>query len=320
MSALQTADKEVIGIVVGDPHLSQIPPLARAAEKSWYDAMRRTLIEIRLLQEKYRFSKRHNGECAVLCPGDIFHHWKSPPELINFAIEHIHSWFTIPGQHDLPFHNLEEIEKSAYWTLCKSGAITDLSNSSETWRLSVRGYRFRIHGHAWGVPIRPLSEKTKDCFDVALIHKYASVGEKTEYVGAPKEGRVFSFMENLKEYNVVIFGDNHIPWDFRLDGTTFWNCGSLMRRTSDQLNYKPRVGLLHPDGTITSHYLDISQDVFTPVKEPRRSELEGLSDFVSELSGLKGEDLDFPAAIRRVLATDDVSLEVKQILLKAIEE
>jgi DNA repair exonuclease SbcCD nuclease subunit len=307
MSSMQSTNKEVIAIACADIHLSHLPPIARAKEPSWYRAMARPLVEITKLQERY-------NNCPVLCAGDIFHHWKSPPELINFAMASINRWIAIPGQHDIPFHNPYNLEKSAFWTLVEADRISvaGLKEQSEEIKYSTC---ITVDGFAWGVKV---SEPYAPCnLNIALVHKYVSVGSRTEYQGAPKEVRIH--VNDYEGYTVVIFGDNHIAWDFKEGNTTFWNCGSLMRRNSDQINHKPRVGLIHPDGTVTSHYLDISQDVFTPVEEPKRAEIEGLSDFLSALTNLERSDPDFPAAIRQVLKEKSVSPEVEQILLKAIE-
>src|SRR3990172_3116798 len=101
-----------IAILTADWHLSHKPPIFRSTEPDWYAAMQRPLDEIISL------SVIHH--CPVLCAGDIFHKWNSPPELINFVMSQADcTKLTIAGQHDLPNHNFREIERSAYWTLDK---------------------------------------------------------------------------------------------------------------------------------------------------------------------------------------------------------
>ena len=54
--------------------------------------MQRSLEQIRDLQKEF--------DCPVICAGDIFDKWNSPPELINFAYDNLPEIYAIPGQHD----------------------------------------------------------------------------------------------------------------------------------------------------------------------------------------------------------------------------
>ena len=101
--------ENIIAIFAADLHLSLKAPIWRSTEQDWFEAMLRPLVELRTL------ATLHN--CPIVYAGDIFDKWNSPPELINFAIEHLPKGHAIPGQHDLPLHNYEDIRKSAYWTL-----------------------------------------------------------------------------------------------------------------------------------------------------------------------------------------------------------
>ena len=110
---------DVIAVLCSDIHLSLKCPVARSAEPNWLEATKRSLDELRSVAEE------HNAHVVVA--GDIFDRWNSPPEIINFAIENLPNCYAIPGQHDLPNHRYEEIERSAYYTLIKAGIIENLN-------------------------------------------------------------------------------------------------------------------------------------------------------------------------------------------------
>ncbi len=133
-----------IAIAVADLHLSLNPPLARAAEPNWLDAMSRPLKELRELAEKLNV--------PILCSGDVLDRWNSSAELINFAIEHLPWMHAIPGQHDLPLHSLVDIHKSAYWTLVKAGNIWHINGKQQ----DVAGFLGTVSAFPWGVPVEPL--------------------------------------------------------------------------------------------------------------------------------------------------------------------
>ena len=109
----------VVAIACADIHLQHTAPICRSGEPDWYAAMARPLEELRGLQENY--------DCPILCAGDVFNHWNNcPPELINWAIKHLPKMYAIPGQHDLPQHRLDDVRKSAYWTMVEAGVIENL--------------------------------------------------------------------------------------------------------------------------------------------------------------------------------------------------
>lgn len=110
----------VIAVLCSDIHLCHTCPPARSNEPNWYDAMARTLDELAGIASHYYV--------PILCAGDVFDRWNSPPELINFAIKHLPPMHCIPGQHDLPNHSLEDIRRSAYSTS---------AGCSEMWRFPL---------------------------------------------------------------------------------------------------------------------------------------------------------------------------------------
>ena len=127
----------VVAIACSDIHLTLTPPAARAKEPDWFAAMLRPLNELRHL------AKIH--EVPIICGGDVFDTWRVPNELVNWAIQHLPEMYSIPGQHDLPFHQIDDIDKSAYRTLEWVGVLKQLP-SEGLWLdpIVVHGFgRFR---------------------------------------------------------------------------------------------------------------------------------------------------------------------------------
>lgn len=288
-----------VAILCSDIHLSQNPPPARAGEPDWFAAMLRPLDEIRDLAAK-------TGS-IIICAGDVFDHWRSSPELINWAIEYLPPMFAIPGQHDLPHHNYNDIKKSAYWTLVEAGKIKELGTGI------TKCPPMRMHAFPWGFPVKPLSSEQNGVLNVAVIHAYVWAKDH-KYTGAPDDAHVSKFLPNLAGYDAVVFGDNHRHFHYH----QIWNNGGLMRRKSDEADYKPCVGLLQADGSVIRHYLDINEDVFEKVrKEEEFVKVEGIKEFMEELGTLQAHGLDFKAAIRRYV-TDHTTSEAAKALLKDV--
>lgn len=301
----------VVALACADIHLSHNPPVARSAEPDWYAAMARALKELGKLSSKY-------DGCPIICGGDVFHKWNSPPELITFAMEYLPPMSVIPGQHDLPYHELAGIERSAYRTAeIGMRCCTDLSDGNVD-HLS----ECVIYGFPWGTPIIPNTQipEYDNRYQIAVCHQYVYAGRSTCYATAPKEAKLSNLKDQLEGYDVAIFGDNHIGFISKVGDCNVINCGSLICRNADQIDYKPMVGLIYSDGHIEPHYLDTSQDKWSVevVEEKDESLSEELSEFLETLQSLDITDLDFGTTMRRYLADNDVSQDVQKTILKAM--
>lgn len=292
--------KKPIAIACADLHLTLAPPPCREGEKNWLGTQARYLDELTELAD--------HCSVPIFCAGDIFDRWNAPAELINFAIKYLPVVWAVPGQHDLANHNLDDIHRSAYWTLKEAGKINHLrSNSSRT-----------ATGFAWEVPLEPCILPRKKGLNIALVHRYVCQ-RGADYPGAPKEAYVNrKFWDSLAGFDIIITGDNHKPFEASCGNQRLFNCGSFMRRRSDQLDYRPSVGIIYNDGTIERHYLDISRDVFeVTADEPKQSseEMKGLLD---ELQSVGEGSLDFEAAIRDWIKINPTRKATAKALMKAM--
>ena len=307
---------EVVAIAAGDIHLSHEAPLARACEEHWYDAMNRPLKELDDLQNHHK--------CPILYAGDIFDRpgtpprWGCPPQLINFAIEFLPEGWAIPGQHDLPNHRYEDIVDSAYWTLVRAGILTDIVGP----RWLDEGYTF-VGAAPWGHHIPEQCYGTGKETRIALVHRYVWTNGRG-YPGAPKEAHVAHLPKELEGYHCGIFGDNHRGFKATCGKLTIFNCGGFMRRKTDEADYRPMVGLIHADGSVTPHYLDISQDKLNTGINPALETLaeDGTLDigaFIGEFKQLGGTEADFREAVNRYLRHHPLPLAARKILLESME-
>jgi hypothetical protein len=159
--------------------------------------MARPLVQLRALAEKLKV--------PIVCAGDLFHKWNSPPELINFAIKHLPKMYCIPGQHDLPLHSYADIRKSAYWTLVEAGVITDIPGGGF---LDVPEHRLRLFGFPWGFPVTPCEDRREGWFHLAVVHAYCW-SATTGYPGAAPEHHARHHFKSLEGYDGGVYGDNH---------------------------------------------------------------------------------------------------------------
>jgi DNA repair exonuclease SbcCD nuclease subunit len=307
---------KTVDLIVGsDLHLSHVAPISRAEKGSaWYDVMDRYLGQLLDIR------KEHNAPCVLA--GDIFHRWNSPPELINFSLSYLHGCWTIPGQHDLPYHSLAEIKKSAYWTLVEAGCIHNLTKFQILGKNSVYPFPF-------GTDIKkPESFFDDESFNrktavkglkIAICHRYAW-RQGYSYPNAPEENHVMSLHQQLTGYDVAFFGDNHKGFINQPQGVcVIANCGGFIRRNSDEYNYKPGVMLLYSDGTVERSLFNTKEDRL--IKEDKTRQPVKTKEFLSMLKEMDTDDVDFRESLLKLAGTPGaVSPHVRQIIYQLLEE
>lgn len=301
---------QVLAILVSDIHLSHRPPRARRHEDDWFQAMANSLRQLEGLSLRYR--------APILCAGDVFDHWKAEPELINFALGHLPEMYAIPGQHDLPLHNIDLIHRSAFWTMVLTGRIRYVPHEQPI----VAENDLVIHGFPWGQRIRPF-EKDSRKFHVALCHEFFWTA-KHSFPGAPEEQEASAYKDRIQGWHAVAYGDNHKGFLTTVNGTHVLNCGGFMRRKTDEEHYRPHIGILCKSGRILRHHLKLSGESFTSEDEDKAEmekilRLTDMGDFISGLSELQKQSFDFIAAMEFAMEKKRVSPEVRSLIAQSLE-
>lgn len=305
---MPSGNKKVAALMVSDLHLSLEPPIARSGEINWLNVQARYLNTLRQLASHY--------DVPVLCAGDIFHHWKSSPELINFALEYLpDGMYCVPGQHDMPHHE-RKLDKSAYGVLARAGKIVDMRYGD----LHVIKDSLNIYPYPWGY-VPDLKPKKKFGFgrvNIAVTHAYCWNASK-KFPGAPEQARVGNF--KLKGYDVAVFGDNHIPFMTTHQGCVVFNHGCFIRRASNERYIRPAIGVVNTDGGVELHLLDTSRDVWLPEERANKLEHEiaNVSQLVSTLEELGDSSENFSFALKSYFRENEVPRGVRSIITTAIE-
>lgn len=300
---------KVIAILCSDLHLCPKPPRARRGEPNWFDAMKNPLRQLFVLSGRYR--------CPIICAGDVFDHWKAEPELINFAINYLPEMYAVPGQHDLPLHSMDLIKRSAFWTMVLVGKINPLMPGKPV----VAENNMVIHGFPWGSKIKPFTGKSGK-LQIGVCHEYFWDSNHC-FPGAPKEKESKRYRDEVQGYHAVAFGDNHKGFLTEVGGTPVLNCGGFMRRSSDEVDYEPQVGLLCKSGKIMIHKLRTEDEKFTTLEEEdngvrKMLKAHDMTDFISGLSELNQKSFDFVLALEMAMEEKMVTNGVRKLILEAL--
>lgn len=301
-----STEKRPLAVLCSDLHLSETAPVARSGEPDWYAAMARPLRQFRVLCKKYRVP----GVVA----GDVFDKWNPRPALIAFALKQLPKvCYGIPGQHDLPYHELTGMERSAFGVLVQVGAVRYLAPGTAH-ELSEG---FFVHGFPWGVPITPVEQRRKGDVHLAVVHGYIWKNARTAYTGAKDTQKVSAYAEQLHGYDAAVFGDNHKGFLGVAGNCIVFNHGGFMRRKSDELDWVPSFGVLYSDGTVELVPQDVSMDVMERTAKDKLVETAGdfnMSEFINDLSTLDATELDFREAMKVYFNNYEVSPGAKKII------
>ncbi len=282
-------------IICSDIHLREDRPVCRTDDfvntTQW-----RKMDVLCGLQSKYG--------CPVIHAGDLFHHWKPSPELLSKTIEHLpNQFYTVYGNHDLPQHNMDMVEKCGVYTLRTANAV----------EISANNHGLSIEMKHWGE--KPLNEKYKS---ILVWHVFNYQGaEPWPGCTSPTATKL---LKQYPQYKLIITGDNHTPFVQEYKGRLLVNPGSLSRQKTDE-THEPRVYLYNEaSNTVVPFFIPIESDVITSEHLQREKQRdERITTFVSQLNEKWKVGLSFSENLKRFENKNNVRKSVMEIVYKAIE-
>lgn len=268
---------------------------------------------------KYEFLRElqhKHGNIPILVAGDVFHHWKPSPFLISWALQHLpDQTITIAGQHDLPNHNLDNINKSGIYTLWKAGKIEVLNNN----QIMVNG--FGIWGFPWNIDLTGVAKlRNCDYYKIALIH-HLVYKDKEPFPGAAKVGGTGkSILKQMPGFDLVVSGDNHQTFTATYGDQLLVNPGSFMRTTAAQADHKPCVFLWYAKtNEVEQVFLPINKNAVSrehiEVKEHKDERIEA---FVSKLKSDVELGISYSENMKLYIAKNKISKEVQTEIWEAL--
>ena len=240
-------------ILSADWHLTEKTPVARTDDYR----------EAQSIKVKFIFDLSIEHDCPVLIAGDVGDKSSWPNSLLVWFLRKsgtgaFKRLVIIPGQHDLPSHNLENIDKSGM------GVLAIVNEKIDVITIPGTGVRIADDIFVYGYPFGTETvEKNGDAkYKVAMIHKLV-IEDKSEHEWQDEVvTSAKTLLKNYPEYQLILSGDNHKPFVVNFRGRLLVNPGSLMRSRADQVNHKPRVYLWYKDtNEVEPVYLPIDQDV-----------------------------------------------------------
>jgi DNA repair exonuclease SbcCD nuclease subunit len=278
-------------ILVADLHLRETVPVCRTDD--FISAQWRKMDFIKDLQKRYN--------CPIFCGGDVFDHWKPSPFLLSETMEHLPDQFnTCLGNHDLPQHSLNLVEKSGVYVLKTAGKLNILEG---------------VHFDQ-----QPKNHQYYECKGRTVLVWHKMVWQKTKPYPTCIDPPASSVLKD-NDFSLILCGDNHKTFVEHYEGRVLVNPGSLMRMDADQVDHKPSVFLWFAESnTVQQVFLPIEEGVVSrahlEVKEERDSRITA---FVEKLNDNYEMSLSFEDNLTAFMKTNDIEKSVQEIIYKSIE-
>jgi len=278
-------------ILCSDFHLREDIPICRTDD--YQAAQWRKVDFISDLQKKY--------DCPVYHAGDLFDNWKPSPNLLRLTLEHLPKWFcTVYGQHDLPQHNLDLVDKCGINVLVAANRLTVFP-----------GLHYGQFAPADG-------SATIKGRKILVWHNL--VYQRPPFPGATG-GMAAGILRKYPSYDLILTGDNHQTFVEEFEGRLLINPGSMMRMDADQFVHRPSVFLWFAEtNEVEQAFLPIEEDVITREHiekiEQRDARIEA---FISRLDGDWEAKVSFEENLKIFFSLNKIRDLVKNIVNKAID-
>lgn len=296
--------KEPTAILTGDLEWRSTVPECRIDD--FFEEQLRKWQWLCELQKKYN--------CPVLDSGDVFDQWKSPPWLEVLALKNTPDrFFTVPGNHDLPGHNIENFNRSSLAVLAAAGrAKVLLQPCHESFA--------NLYPYPWGSELKACADESNTLPCVAICHVMTYEEEKP-WPGC-KDTEAKRLLRKMKGYDLVLTGHNHKPFVVELNGRLLVNPGSLMRTAADQLDYKPRVYLWYSEtNSVEPVYVPIKNGVISREHIDRKEQKDNrMAAYIDTLSNNYEISSRFETNLEAFFGANAIKESIKKIVMEAMND
>ncbi len=211
--------------------------------------------------------------------------------------------YTIWGQHDLRYRNKENTFLAALKESNHNLHLLGKKELSET----------VIYGSSYGEEIPEIENTEK--FNILLTHRMII---KEKLWEGQKDFEMANSFLRLNKFDLIVSGDNHACFQYKLKNRYLFNLGSISRSSINQITHKPKVVIFDIS---TREFEEIDLPIEYPEKVFRLEKVErereanrNLQAFISGLSEHKNMDLSFLSNLDNYVRNNKIDQEIIQII------
>lgn len=287
--------KTPIAVLTADIHARNTVPRCRIDD--FVAAQRRKL--------EFICNNIPEGVCCWLDAGDLFHSWKSSQETEIMLLEILRgfTFCSIPGNHEIPYHNIERLSSSSFGVLKAAGTIHSIAPEDvlpveppfySGIRVKVAGlWVYILHGMVW--PSFPKMSEMEGMAAADVLALYPDA-------------------------DIILSGHNHETFVVTAGNRKLVNPGSLMRSAIDQVQHRPCFFMLYDDGSVEPVFIPCDADVFAEEAYAKAGEREDrMTAFVERVQNTEGFALSFEDNLKAYCKQNQVGPAVRQEIHIAME-
>lgn len=286
-------------VITADWHLRANLPRCRKDE-DWIATQEKALEQIRVFANEKR--------CPVFVVGDIFH---SLSETNFYCIQMVQKMarrtreglYILAGNHDLPYHSTENIDKSAVGILMRSNKIKKIKD-------------YFIENEIEDFSAGNFDEETEDA-EIIFKHVLCFPDLKS----LPPNVDAMTAKDLLEEYpkaKWIFTGDYHQNFHYEKNGRHVINSGCLLRQAVDLKDYQTGFYFVDTDENIVEFNPIIDEeefidDTYILREKEKEQRIEALANKIGEVETVS---LDYGENVKNAILTSGLSEE----LIETIEE
>lgn len=284
-------------IISADWHIRNTRPRCRTDE-DWMLTQKNALNQIR----RYANDK----EVPVFVVGDLFHtvgdtSMQCVTLIQNMARRLRKGLYILCGNHDLPFHSSENIERSGVGVLLSSNKIERIKD----WFIDNE--------------VEDYSAEDFDCdtSDAEIVFKHVLCFPDMKSM--PPNVNAMCAKDLLEEYpsaKWIFTGDYHRNFHYEKKGRHVVNSGCLLRQASDMKDYQTGFYYVDTDKNIVEFVPIIDSDSFIDdsyiIKE--KEKIGRIEEFADSVTKVKKLSLDFLDNVEKSLMEQDFSDDLKDVV------
>lgn len=295
------------GIITADWHLRATRPRCRI-DDDWMGTQRNALAQIKKISVK--------KDAPVFVVGDLFHSNSDTSfeciQLVQCLADELGELYILAGNHDLPYHSSENIDKSAIGVLLNSQNVFMIAdwfekyhfNTGEKILFSASNFDERDYTYAKFVFKHIL------CFPDAK-----SMPPNVDAITAKE------LLDEFPNAGWIFTGDYHHNFHYEKNGKHVVNPGCLLRQTSDFKDYQCGVYYVDTEKNIVEFIPIIDNgefvdDSYILKQEERENRIES---FVDKLKNTKNISLDFVDNVHKAIIANKLDENMVRIIEELLE-
>lgn len=281
-------------IITADWHIRNTKPRCRVDE-DWIKTQQKALNQIAQICD--------DRKLPLMVVGDIFNSNSDTSfECINMVqklADRIGGIYILAGNHDLPYHSSENIDKSAIGVLLQSENVFKIEDYSDEFSA-------------------PNFDEKRNPMPYMFIHTLTIPSkDKPDFIECETPE---SLLEKYPTAKWIFTGDYHKNFVYEQDGRYVINPGCLIRQVSDMKNYQCVVYFIDTEKEIIESIPIIDNEELVNdeyiIRENERE--ERIESFVNKLKDVESVSLDFIDNVEKALLVNKIDEKLKDCIKELI--